>query len=31
MPGLIDIEDWNRHNTITSASIDFNRSPLMAW
>ena len=31
MPGLIDIEDWNRHNTITAASIDFNRSPLMAW
>jgi hypothetical protein len=33
MPGLIDIEDWNRHNTITSSSIDYNNniSPQLAW
>jgi hypothetical protein len=31
MPGLIDIEDWNRHNTITITSIDYNLSPMMAW
>jgi hypothetical protein len=23
MPGLIDIEDWNRHNTINPLSIDY--------
>lgn len=31
MPGLIDIEDWNRHNTITKYSVDYNLSPMMAW
>jgi hypothetical protein len=31
MPGLIDIEDWNRHNTITILSTDFNQSQVMAW
>lgn len=31
MPGLIDIEDWNRHNTLTLTAIDYNISPLMAW
>lgn len=31
MPGLIDIEDWNQHNTITTASIDFNLGSRMAW
>jgi hypothetical protein len=24
MPGLIDIEDWNRNNGITSSSADYN-------
>lgn len=31
MPGLIDIDDWNRHNTITSASLDFNLTTRLAW
>ena len=31
MPGLIDIDDWNRHNTITAISIDYNYSPMLAW
>jgi hypothetical protein len=31
MPGLIDIEDWNRHNTVTSISADYNINPLMSW
>ncbi|ASU35654.1 hypothetical protein [Mucilaginibacter xinganensis] len=31
MPGLIDIEDWNNHNTITAAPIDFNIKSRLAW
>ena len=31
MPGLIDIEDWNRNNNITALSIDYNYSPMLAW
>ena len=31
MPGLIDIEDWNLHNTITFSSIDLNPHPKMTW
>jgi hypothetical protein len=31
MPGLIDIEDWNQHNTITSVSIDYNIGTAVAW
>jgi hypothetical protein len=31
MPGLIDIEDWNRHNTIQASTADFNLNPIMAW
>ncbi len=31
MPGLIDIEDWNRHNTINSSSADFNLGSMIAW
>ena len=30
MPGLIDIEDWNLHNTITPSSIDFSQAALAA-
>ena len=30
MPGLIDIEDWNRHNTITPSSIDLDQPPVTA-
>jgi hypothetical protein len=31
MPGLIDIEDWNRHNTIPASSTDFNFNAMLAW
>jgi len=31
MPGLIDIEDWNRHNTIPASSTDFNFNAMIAW
>ena len=31
MPGLIDIEDWNRHNTMPSSSTDYNLSARVAW
>jgi hypothetical protein len=31
MPGLIDIEDWNRHNTIQSSATDYNLSAMVAW
>jgi hypothetical protein len=31
MPGLIDIEDWNRNNTIPTPVIDYNLGSLMAW
>jgi hypothetical protein len=31
MPGLIDIEDWNSHNTIQTQSNDYSLSQLMAW
>jgi hypothetical protein len=31
MPGLIDIEDWNRNNTILASTADFNQNPVMAW
>ena len=31
MPGLIDIDDWNRNNTITTLSADYILSPVLAW
>ena len=31
MPGLIDIDDWNFHNTITPTSIDFNQIPVSGY
>lgn len=31
MPGLIDIEDWNRHNTVPAVSIDYNFNSVVAW
>ncbi len=31
MPGLIDIEDWNRNNNISATTMDFEQSPIMAW
>jgi hypothetical protein len=31
MPGLIDIEDWNRHNTIPTSSTDYSLSAMIAW
>ncbi len=27
LPGLIDIEDWNRHNTIPDPTVDYNFIP----
>jgi len=31
LPGLIDIEDWNRHNTVTTVFADYSQSPALAW
>jgi hypothetical protein len=31
MPGLIDIEDWNRHNTIEAVQVDYSLRHMMAW
>jgi len=31
MPGLIDIEDWNRHNTVTAVFADYSQIAAMAW
>jgi hypothetical protein len=31
MPGVVDIEDWNRHNTIVSSPFDYRFGPRMAW
>ena len=31
MPGIIDIEDWNIHNTITMSSTDYNSNSDLAW
>lgn len=31
MPGLIDIEDWNRNNTIAVSAAEHTLSPAMAW
>jgi len=31
MPGLIDIEDWNRHNAIPSSTTDYNFNAMLAW
>jgi hypothetical protein len=31
MPGLIDIEDWNLHNTVPAQSSDYSISTMLAW
>ena len=31
MPGLIDIEDWNRHNTINVTPVEYSQGPMLAW
>jgi hypothetical protein len=31
MPGLIDIEDWNSHNTVEAAATEFSMRQIMAW
>lgn len=31
MPGLIDIEDWNRNNTISSSPTEYSNLPMIAW
>jgi hypothetical protein len=31
MPGLIDIEDWNLHNTVPVQSTDYSIGTMLAW